>query len=136
MAALTFEGVVCSDCLSIVANGDWTGLDIYTDDYRRELTARIEDRLKAFADQGVHLAMGDGCDEFSHEECCVCSARLGGHRHEVVGLSSDIAISAPERQVLVHINYSGDVPVDELPGLVSRMLGHHPRFAITSVEEI
>ena len=80
------EFMVCSDCLMVIANGDYSGLaiDPSTEDQR---TKEINDGLDSI--EG-YVACGDSDNdhEFSSRPCECCETHLAGSRHHCVVLST------------------------------------------------
>lgn len=79
--------MVCSDCLMVIANGDYTGLDNYVDgDDRAE---EIDAGLERATENGEHIVAGDSENDsdFSAMQCDCCRTRLAGSRHHCVLLS-------------------------------------------------
>ena len=74
---------VCEDCQSVIANGDYTGLDYWYSPEEAERRAKeIDGAIKSFAP--AYLFMGDGYDEFSRRACECCGSTEAGTRHEAV----------------------------------------------------
>ena len=86
------EYQVCSDCLPVIANGDYTGLDYYyvSEDQSGEIS--LEDKIEAIdaglENAGGYVVAGDSIDEFSRAPCDCCGTRLAGMRAMCVVLSS------------------------------------------------
>lgn len=73
-----YEFKVCGDCLSALANGDYSGMD----DAQAKAS---EDGLAALEKEYRHL-IADGADYgFSHHRCECCDG-LPGDRYRVIGL--------------------------------------------------
>ena len=78
------EFMVCSDCLMVIANGDYSGLAMNpsTEDQRAK---EIRDGLDSV--QG-HVVCGDSDkdNQFSTSDCDCCKTGLAGSRHHCVVL--------------------------------------------------
>ena len=73
---------VCDDCLAVIANGDYTGLDYYySPDKAEERQEQIDAGIASFAP--AHLSAGEDETEFSTRQCECCGFGLAGRRYEV-----------------------------------------------------
>jgi len=87
MAKLVDEIMVCSDCLMVIANGDYTGLDLENTpddpDAGSRRAREIDEGIESFKG---YLCAGDSDKdhEFSWSRCECCGSKLGGSRHHVV----------------------------------------------------
>lgn len=79
MADIKYEGHCCVDCLMVMANDDWTGI---------EDASRVEEVREGFARLEGHAYATDDYDEFSWSSCDVCGTRLGGARQSFVVIGS------------------------------------------------
>ena len=76
---------LCSDCLFVAVNGDYSGLDYYyTPEDAVSRRAAVDAGLSKL---GQHLVSdfdsetGDGINEFSSTPCTCCGSGLAGSRH-------------------------------------------------------
>lgn len=80
------NAMVCIDCLSVIANGDYSGLAMHpdTEDQR---TGEIN---KGLDEMEGSICVGDsGLDcEFSKQSCDCCESPLAGSRHHCVVLAA------------------------------------------------
>lgn len=87
MAEIVSDSVyVCADCIMVIANGDYSGLDV--DDNADDRAAEIDAGLDKLTESG-HVAAGDGEQdrEFSSRPCDCCGTHLAGSRHHCVILN-------------------------------------------------
>lgn len=76
---------LCSDCLFVAVNGDYSGLQYYYSG--GELDARIAGIDAGLDALGPHLVPdfdseeGTGIREFSSQTCDCCRSKLAGERH-------------------------------------------------------
>jgi hypothetical protein len=81
--------MVCVDCLMVIANGDYTGLDYHTTpnspDHGTMRAREIDDGLDSIKG---YVCAGDSenDNEFSWYPCHCCGSKLGGSRHHCVVL--------------------------------------------------
>jgi hypothetical protein len=82
MAKVIDEILVCSDCLMVIANDDWTGI-------RLEDINRVKIGIRELAQRG-YACVGDSNKDhdFEHSYCDCCGA-LPGSRHHVVILGEE-----------------------------------------------
>lgn len=81
MAHVLTEGECCVDCLTMIANGDDSGMT-------PERSAEVQ---KAIGECGGYpvASCGDDCEGgFSWSPCDLCGSRLGGERHPFAVLST------------------------------------------------
>lgn len=78
--------MVCTDCLMVIANADYSGLDYY---YSEEEAAQRKEAI----DDGIahtkgHICVGDSekDNDFSSSWCDCCHTPLAGPRHHCVVL--------------------------------------------------
>jgi hypothetical protein len=76
---------LCTDCLFVAVNGDYSGLDYYyTPEESAKKRAAIDTGLSKL---GTNLSSdfdsetGEGINEFSNTPCACCGAGLAGSRH-------------------------------------------------------
>jgi hypothetical protein len=75
---------VCSDCLPVIANGDYTHLDNYyvSEDQSGEIS--LEDKIDAIdsgmESAGGYIVPGSEEDEYSTRGCDCCCTKLAGYR--------------------------------------------------------
>lgn len=87
MAELVADGVmVCTDCIMVIANGDYSGLDFYDDADDR--AAEVDAGLDKLSESGAVTAGDSEHDrEFSSRPCDCCGTLLAGHRHHCIILN-------------------------------------------------
>ena len=75
-----WEGLACSDCVMLIANGEVPEASSYRERAAiREHVAEVDRRIA-----GYHVSVG-GERGFSWQSCDVCGSHLGGDRHQVIG---------------------------------------------------
>ncbi len=85
MAKLIETYDVCTDCLEVIVNGDYSGLDYYLSPEEAEAKANeINEGIATLqADGGYLVDAGEEPDEFSTRSCDCCEEYKAGTRHEV-----------------------------------------------------
>lgn len=80
------EFMVCSDCLMVIANGDYSGLaiDPSTEDQRTKEINDGLDSIEGYVDCGD----SDKDREFSSRPCDCCGSQLAGSRHHCLVFST------------------------------------------------
>lgn len=76
MSIETYEGVACTDCILLVANGDPPDLP------EEELKNYLE-RVKHYCGELEVVPGGSDEEEFSWQQCDCCGTTLGGSRHQI-----------------------------------------------------
>ena len=78
---------VCEECLMVIANGDYSILDAYSEEERDKRKQEIDQALDQI--EG-HVVPGEPEEvvEFSKMSCDCCGSRLFGSRHHCVVLSN------------------------------------------------
>jgi ribosomal protein L37AE/L43A len=85
---------LCTDCLTVAVNGDYTSFDYYYND-KAKADKRIAEVNAGLAKLGPHLVpnfdseTGDGIEEFSVNRCDSCGIKLAGGRHRFAVLGED-----------------------------------------------
>lgn len=76
--------MVCADCIMVIANGDWSGLEFYEE--RSKRAAEIENGIENTEGE---IVPGDSENdrEFSKAPCECCGSPLAGTRHHCVLLT-------------------------------------------------
>jgi hypothetical protein len=79
--------MVCTDCISIIANDDASSFDYYYGDKADEREAEVR---KAINETEGHIVPGDSENdqEFSWNPCDCCGSNLAGSRFQCAILSS------------------------------------------------
>ena len=76
--------MVCADCIQVIANGDYSGLDYY---YSHDAAAaRVIEIDNGIKECGGYPMVGDSekDEEFSTCDCDCCGSPLAGSRHHCV----------------------------------------------------
>ena len=72
---------VCSDCIQVTVNDDYTGLDYHYNEQEAEQKHKeIMAGILALSSLGYLVSTGEE-DEFSTRSCDCCLTRLAGSRH-------------------------------------------------------
>ena len=85
MKVLDDNFMVCSDCIQVIANGDYSGLD-YSCDVEEKFSEKRVDEINAGLEDNPGIACGDADkdEEFSTQPCECCGESLHGSRHHCV----------------------------------------------------
>ena len=80
---------VCTDCIMVIANNDFTGLDYHYDE--DEASTRMDEIKQGMANLGANIVCMDvEPDEFCTLPCDCCETMLAGERHYIADISDEI----------------------------------------------
>lgn len=85
--------MVCSECAPIIANGDATHLDIYSEETAGKMLVAIETGMAEVQERdSVYLSIGsaDNYLHYSTKPCEVCGCKRAGERIEAIGVPKHI----------------------------------------------
>lgn len=80
------EFYVCVDCIMVIANGDYSGLDYQFGNDEDAIEARIAEIDAGIENAGGFICAGDSerDESFSSRDCDCCGSRLAGSRYHCV----------------------------------------------------
>ena len=80
---------VCTDCIMVIANNDYTGLDYHYDE--EESWQRMDEIKQGMAELGANIVcMDETPDDFCTMSCDCCGTHLAGKRHYVADISDEL----------------------------------------------
>lgn len=74
---------VCVDCVGVIANDDYTSLDLLSDEESATTATRIREGIRWWRSNGYTLVLTGAEDEFVTRPCDLCRSPLAGQRLEV-----------------------------------------------------
>jgi hypothetical protein len=84
--------MVCTDCMLVIANGDYSSLDYHFDEKEsKERAESIDKGIDSLIEKGGYLTIGDleTKEDFSIYSCECCGSKLAGERFEAIVIIND-----------------------------------------------